>query len=112
MPQSRFDIGQTLQEALALHRQGRLRDAEKIYTRVLKAAPGNFDALHLLGLVKAEAGNWRGVSADGAALKINPGVADVWSISPTCLHALKREPEALDALDRALALRPGDPGSL
>ena len=30
-----FDIAQSLNEALALHRQGRLRDAEKIYARVL-----------------------------------------------------------------------------
>ena len=37
-----FNLGQALSEAVALHRQGRLRDAEKIYTRVLKAAPDQF----------------------------------------------------------------------
>ena len=45
-----------MNEAVALHRQGRLRDAEKIYTRVLKAAPDHFDALNLLGTVKAQLG--------------------------------------------------------
>ena len=51
-----FDLGQSLNEALSLHRQGQLREAEKIYTRVLKAAPDNFDALNLLGSIKAQLG--------------------------------------------------------
>ena len=37
-----FNPGQALIQAVALHRQGQLRDAEKIYARVLKAVPGNF----------------------------------------------------------------------
>ncbi len=51
-----FNIGQSLDEAVALQRQGQLREAEKIYSRVLKAVPDNFDALNLLGAVKAAAG--------------------------------------------------------
>ena len=49
MSSAPFNLGQVFNEAVALHRQGRLRDAEKIYTRVLKAAPDHFDALNLLG---------------------------------------------------------------
>ena len=48
-----FNLAQSFNEALALQRQGRLREAEKIYARVLKAAPDHFDALNLLGTVKA-----------------------------------------------------------
>jgi tetratricopeptide (TPR) repeat protein len=108
-----FHPGQALQEALALHRQGRLRDAEKIYARVLKATPGNFDALHLLGLVKAESRQFgEAYRLMSVALKINPGVPDVWSNFANVLHALKRDPEALDAIEKALALRPDDPGLL
>lgn len=106
-----FDPGQALRQALALHRQGQLREAEKLYTRVLKASPGNFDALHLLALVKADAkqmGEARRLLS--AALKINPNVADAWANFSNVLHALKCDEEALDALDKALALRPGDPG--
>ena len=29
---------------------------QKLYARALKAAPDNFDALHLLGLIKAQSG--------------------------------------------------------
>jgi hypothetical protein len=39
-----FNIAQILNDALSLHQQGRLREAEKLYMRALKAAPGNFDA--------------------------------------------------------------------
>jgi hypothetical protein len=49
-----FDIAATIKDAVALHRQGRLREAEKLYARVLKAAPENFNALHLSGLCKAQ----------------------------------------------------------
>ena len=106
MQQSRFDIGQTLQEALGLQRQGRLREAEKLYARVLKAAPDNFDALHLLGLAKAQSGQMgEAQRLMAAALKSNAQSPDAWINFANVLHALKRDGEALDALDRALALR-------
>jgi tetratricopeptide (TPR) repeat protein len=106
-----FDPAQALQQALALHRQGQLRDAEKIYTRVLKAAPGNFDALHLLALVKVDAKQMgEAYRLMSAALKINPNIPDIWANYANVLHALKRDEEALGALDKALALRPDDPG--
>ena len=37
-----FNIAQAMQEAIALHRQNRLREAEKLYARVLKANPEHF----------------------------------------------------------------------
>jgi len=108
-----FNIAQALQEALALHQQGRLREAEKLYARALKAAPDNFDALHLLGLIKAQSGQMgEAYRLMSAALKINPDVPDVLINFANVLHALKRDPEALDCLDKAIALRPGDPEAM
>ena len=108
-----FDIAQTLQQALALHQQGRLRDAEKLYARVLKAAPDAFDALHLLGLVKAQSGQMgEALRLMSAAVKVNQHAPDAWSNLANVLHALKRDPEALTAVDKALVLRPGDPALL
>jgi tetratricopeptide (TPR) repeat protein len=108
-----FNIAQTLQEALSLHQQGRLRDAEKLYARTLKAAPDNFDALHLLGLVKAQSGQMgEAYRLMSAALKINSNALDALVNFANVLHALKRDDEALTWLDRALVLRPGDPEAL
>jgi hypothetical protein len=46
------DLVQAIEEALALHRQGRLDEAERIYGRVLKSMPDQFDALHLGAMLK------------------------------------------------------------
>ncbi|HZP69177.1 MAG TPA: tetratricopeptide repeat protein [Pseudolabrys sp.] len=108
-----FNIAQLLQEAVTLHRQGRLREAEKLYTRALKAAPDNFDALHLLGLVKAQSGRMgEAYRLMSSALKINPDVPDVLVNFANVLHGLNRDDEALVYLDKALELRPGDPDAL
>jgi len=113
VPPQPFDLGQTLQQALALHQQGKLRDAEKLYARVLKAAPGHFDALHLLGLVKAQSGQMgEAYRLMASAVRINAQAPDAWSNLANVLHSLKRNDEALAAVDKAVQLRPADAGFL
>ncbi len=98
-----------MQKAVSLHRQGRLREAEKLYARVLKAAPDHFDALHLLGSAKAQAGKFgEAFRLISAAVKINPRSPDALVNLANVLHALKRPADALDYLDKALAINPGD----
>src|ERR1039458_9980087 len=88
----RFNLQQAMQEAVALHQQGRLREADKLYARVLKAAPEHFDALHLLGLAKAQGGQMgEAFRLMSAALKINPKAPDAWMNLANVLHALKRD---------------------
>ena len=104
-----FNIGQSLNEALGLQRQGQLREAEKIYARVLKAAPDNFDALNLLGAVKAQTGRMgEAHRLFGAAVKANPRAPQGWSNLGQALYALKRPQEALECYDKARALAPDD----
>jgi tetratricopeptide (TPR) repeat protein len=107
------DIGQALRDAVTLQQQGRLREAEKIYARVLKAVPDQFDALNLLGTVKAQRGQageaYRLITA---ALRVNPRAPDAWVNLGIVLHALKRDQEALESFDKALALKPGDGDAL
>ncbi|HEX4409210.1 MAG TPA: tetratricopeptide repeat protein [Xanthobacteraceae bacterium] len=104
-----FDIGQSLQQALAEQRQGRLREAERIYARVLKAAPENFDALNLLGSVKAQQGQLgEAQRLLRAAVKANPGVPQGWTNLGQVLLSLKRGAEALECLNKARALVPAD----
>jgi len=103
-----FNLGQTIQQALALHQQGRLDEAEKLYSRALKAQRDNFDALHLLGMLNHQ----RGKHAEAhrliaAALKLQPGSADALSNLAMVLHALRRDDEALASVDKALKIAPG-----
>ena len=107
MSSAPFNLGQVFNEAVALHRQGRLRDAEKIYTRVLKAAPDHFDALNLLGTVKWRLGRiGEAHRLFTAALKIRTDVPQVWSNLGQVLQILKRPKEALECHDKAYALAP------
>ena len=104
-----FNIGQAMGEGVAAHGQGRLREAEKIYARVLKAAPDHFDALNLLGTVKAQQGHiGEAHRLFAAAVKANPAAPQGWSNLGQALHALKRSGEALECLDRARILAPDD----
>jgi tetratricopeptide (TPR) repeat protein len=104
-----FNIRDAMSEAVAAHQQGRLRDAEKLYARVLKAVPDHFDALNLLGTVKAQHGHiGEAHRLFSAAVKANPAAPQGLSNLGQALHALKRGGEALDYLDKARALAPDD----
>jgi tetratricopeptide (TPR) repeat protein len=96
-----------LQDAIALHRQGRLAAAEKIYARILKAYPDQFDALHLLGLAKLQGGKaGEAHRLISAALKIAPQSADAHANLGLVLGALKRPADALASFEAALTLAP------
>jgi hypothetical protein len=100
-------LAQAVEEAVGLYRQGRLAEAEKVCARVLRARADWFDALHLLGVLKLQAG--KAGAACGhleQALKLNPGSAPAMSNLGMALAALNRDAEALAMLDQALALAP------
>jgi predicted O-linked N-acetylglucosamine transferase (SPINDLY family) len=102
-----FDPAAQLQQALALHQQGRLSQAESLYRGVLELAPDNFDALHLLGVVELQRGNpHEGLRLIGRALELNPNDPAAHLNLGNALMDLKRPEEALASYDRALALRP------
>jgi tetratricopeptide (TPR) repeat protein len=104
-----LNVTQAIEDALALQRQGRLRDAEKIYNRILKLVPDHFDSLNLLGGVKLAGGQaGEAYRLIRAALEVNPGWPDAWINLGHALHALKRDAEALDSFDKALSLKPDD----
>jgi tetratricopeptide (TPR) repeat protein len=102
-------IPQALQQALSLHQQGRLHEAERIYTRVLKSAPSNFDALQLLGALKLQTGKaGEAYRLIAAALEIEPKSADALTNLGLALRAMNRSAEALARFDEALALAPAN----
>jgi tetratricopeptide (TPR) repeat protein len=104
-----FNLGQAFGEAVALHRRGQLREAERIYARVLKAAPDHFDALNLLGAVKVQQGQFgEAQRLFSAAIKVNPRIAAVWCNLGQAQYAQKRPADALQSFDKARALAPDD----
>jgi tetratricopeptide (TPR) repeat protein len=101
-------LAQAVEEAVGLYRQGRLAEAEKICTRVLRARPDWFDALHLLGVIKLQSGKaGAACSHFEQALKLDPASAPAMSNLGMALAALNRDQEALAILDKATALMPG-----
>ena len=55
---SASSLAQRLQEAEALHQQGRLTDAENLLRAVLGVDSGNFDALSRMGALRAKQGKY------------------------------------------------------
>ncbi len=99
--------------AVALHRSGRLGEAEQLYLDVLAGAPRDFTARHLLGVVRAQQGRREEALAEiGAALAIRPDDAEALLNQANVFKSLGRAAEALAGFGRALALRPGWPQAL
>jgi len=96
-----------LDEAIALHRAGRLADAEKIYRQVLLIQPNHFDCLHMLGVISAQGGKYADAAEQiGAALRLNPDHFNALSNRGNAQLTLCRFDDALASYDRALALQP------
>jgi tetratricopeptide (TPR) repeat protein len=109
MPQAAppLNLAQIIGQALALHQQGRLDEAEKLYARALKLQRDNFDALHLLGVLNQQRGKaGEAYRLIASALKVNPKSPDALSNCAMALSALKRHSEALQSLDKALSIAP------
>ncbi len=101
------NVPQLLQQALDLHRQGRLADAQASLRAILEAQPDHFEALHLLGVVVAQHGRQDEAEAAFArARRCDPrSVAAAYNHGIT-LQSLGRNAEALASFDAAIALKP------
>ncbi len=96
-----------LQEAITLHQQGRLADAERVYRQILQQNPNHSDALHLLGMAALQSGQLeRGVRLLDKAIRITPDAAPAYSNRGVALRDLGRLSEAVQSYDRAIALEP------
>jgi len=102
-----------LQEAQALHRQGRLAEAERIYSAIVACMPDHFDALHLLGVLRQEQSRpAEALSLIAAALRLNARSAEAHANYGIVLDDLGRYDEALASFERALALDPTQPAAM
>ncbi len=96
-----------LDGAFALHKAGRLADAENIYKQILTADPGHFDGRHLLGLILHQRRQFAAaVDQFDLALRREPNNVLALNNRGLALKRLKRFEEALASYNRALVLRP------
>lgn len=70
---SKAELQQLVQRAIKLHRAGKLNDAAEIYANVLKQDPKNSGAMHLLGVIAGQFGDFKEAEQlIQAAIKLNP----------------------------------------
>jgi tetratricopeptide (TPR) repeat protein len=104
------EIQSLLLKGVEEHRQGRLREAEAIYKRVLARQPKNADALHLAGVAAHQSGRHaRAVDLIGKALALNEAVPLYHNNRGLALCALGREAEAVPHFERVVALASDNP---
>jgi tetratricopeptide (TPR) repeat protein len=93
-----------LEQAAALQRQGRLREAEKIYARILKQVPEQADTLQLMAQLQLALGRpARAHDYASAAARVRPS-ADALLLLGHIARTLKRDAEALANFEQAVAL--------
>ena len=98
---------EVLRRAFAAHQAGNAAEAERLYKRVLRAVPDQFDALHLLGVLEAARGRYeRADQLIGRALKVSPRAVEALNNHGNVLWNQKRYEEAAVAYDKALAIQP------
>jgi tetratricopeptide (TPR) repeat protein len=97
-----------LDRALAVHRQGKLREAFHRYDAILQAQPRHATALHYSGVVLYQAGQHAAAAERiRAALDVDPADAEAWISLARVLDALARPDPALAAWKEALRRAPG-----
>ena len=96
-----------LEQAESCHRQGRLQEAMPSYQEVLALDPGNFAALHGIGILFGQLGRFEDALryiADAAA--VQPDNFAVHYNLGKAFQALNRLEEALASYEKALSLKP------
>jgi Flp pilus assembly protein TadD len=106
-------IQQLLQSATLLHQAGQLNQAEAQYQEILQIDPSHADALHLLGVIACQRGQYeRGLELILTAVTFSPHRSDYHSTMGNALSGLKRWTEAIAAHRRAFDFDPSNLGAL
>jgi len=98
---------QILARAVAAHQAGNLAQAEFLYKLVLQADKKQFDALHMLGLIEAQRGNFAaGLIRLDEALRVRPKSIDALINLGRVQNELGHSADAIATYNKALALDP------
>lgn len=98
---------QLFRQAALLHKSGKLGEAEQLCRQILDGAPGDADALYMLGIIFAQQGCYpEALERIGAALAIRPDAAAMRFQHANVLQAAGQLEQALADYDRVLAAQP------
>jgi tetratricopeptide (TPR) repeat protein len=101
-----INVPQAVQQALDFHRQGKLPQAEKLYSDVLAVRPDYFEALHMLGLIKLQSGDLAGaLRLMSGALQARPKSPEVLLNYGLVLNELGRYDEAFVTFGLVLSIK-------
>jgi protein O-GlcNAc transferase len=104
------NLNQVLETALQHHLAGRLPQAEALYRQILQQNPQHAEALHLLGMVAAQAGQTdAAVNLIRYAIALQPKFPPAFSNLGNILRDQGKLDEAVAALRQAIALLPNFP---
>ena len=102
-----LDLKAMAEQAVALHRQGQLEQAEALYFQILDADPGLFGPRYYLGLIRLQQGrNAEACDCLGDAVKILPNDLGALMNFGMALRANGQAEDAVAIFDRALAIQP------
>lgn len=99
--------GATFGRAAALHRQGKLAEARRLYEDVLSDEPDHSDALHFLGLIMHQTRDpEKAIALISRSIALTPLVPFAYNNRGVALKALRRYDEALADYEKAIELKP------
>jgi len=101
------DVERTFDNAVALHKAGRLDEAQRAYRNILGSYPSHVDALHLLGVAAYQSGQ-SGAAIDfiGKAINLNGRVPAFHNNIALAYEALGRAESAVAHYTKAITLEP------
>jgi predicted O-linked N-acetylglucosamine transferase (SPINDLY family) len=107
MPSAKpLNVPQALAQAVALHQQGRMAEAERLYAAILAERPNHFEALHMLGVIKLAQGQLgEALQHMAAALRAKAPSPQILLNYGLVLNGLNRHQEALESFEHAIKLK-------
>jgi len=107
------DLKKIAEQAIALHQQGNLPEAERLYFQLLELDPALFGPRFYLGLMRLSQSRYdEACNYFGEALQVYPNDLGLVMNYGMALRSAGRPQEALEMFERALAIRPNLPEAL
>ena len=106
LPKAGVNVALVYDQALKLHQQGRLQEAEPLYAQVLSARPDHVDATHMMGVIKLAKGQpAEALQFIAAAMRARKPTPTMLYNQGLALKALARPDDALASFDQAIKMK-------